>query len=164
MLGLLGASRLVADEIDIELRKADHLQARLFEYAVEHTRVVRREQVQRAIALARGPELERGRDGRRIALEIAMQPAESWLWCHERQTGAERERVSAAVRRGRAGDVGHQSSVHPLGHEVGRDLVHAIRIGLTPGLEQVSWLAEMQALNVVALDPAQVLEPADHVV
>src|SRR5438067_11482599 len=93
-----------------------------------------------------------------------MQPAESWLWCHERQTGAERERVSAAVGRGRAGDVGHQSSGHPLGHEVGRDLIHAIRIGLTPGLEQVGCLGELQALSMVALDRAQVLEAADYVV
>src|SRR5919201_4429375 len=111
MLGLLGASRLVADEIDIELRKADHLQARLFEYAVEHPGIVGREQMECAVGLARGPEAERGRDGRRIALEIAMQPAESWLWCDERQACAERERVAAAFGRGRAGDVGHQPAV-----------------------------------------------------
>src|SRR5919108_5167449 len=120
MLSLLGASRLVADEIDIELRKADHLEARLLEYAVEDPGIVGREQMERAVRLAGGPEPERGRNGRRIALEIAMQPAESWLRRHERQTGAERERVTATFGGGRPGDVGHQPAVHPLGHEVRR--------------------------------------------
>jgi len=76
MLRLVGAARLVADEIDVELRQADDPQAGFFEHAVEHAGIVGREQMQRAIALVRRPQSERGGDGCGIALEVAVQTGE----------------------------------------------------------------------------------------
>src|SRR5438552_6533194 len=163
-LGLRGAVRLVMHEVGVELRQADHLQARLLEHAVEHAGVVGRQQVQRAVGLRGRPQPEHGRHRRRVALDVAKEPAEPRLRRHQRQARAQRERVPASLRGGRAGDVGHQLAVHALRHEVRRDLVRAVRVGLAPRLEQISRLAQVDALRLVPLDPAKVLEPAHHVV
>ena len=58
MFGLLGSATLVVHEVGVELRKRHHSEPALLEGAVEHTEVVRREEMQRAIRLRGGPQPE----------------------------------------------------------------------------------------------------------
>ena len=93
-----------------------------------------------------------------------MDAAEPRLRRHQRQPGAQGERVAAAVGRQGAGEIGHELAGDALGHEVRRDLVGAVRVRLAPRLEQVGRLAQMDPLRVVALEPAQVFQALHDVV
>src|SRR5262245_39380409 len=72
VLGLLGPAALVVDEVRVELRQAHNLEPALLERAVQHARVVRLENVERAVGLGRRAQAEALRERRGLAIEIAV--------------------------------------------------------------------------------------------
>src|SRR5262245_3583006 len=80
MLGLLAAAVLIVDQVRVELGKADHLEAALFEQAVEHARVVGCQDVKRTVRLRRRTGAQGGCQGCRVALDVAMDACHSQVW------------------------------------------------------------------------------------
>jgi len=72
MFGLLRPAALVVHEVGVELGQAHDLEPALLEDAVQHTRVVGPEEMERSVGLGRWTQPERPGDRPGIALEVAV--------------------------------------------------------------------------------------------
>ena len=83
VLGQLPTSPLVAREVRVELGQRRDLEPAFLQRAVEDPGVVGREQMQRALRLGRRTETERRRHGRRVALEVTVDPRQAKMGCDQ---------------------------------------------------------------------------------
>src|SRR2546425_5345205 len=100
----------------------------------------------------------------RVALDVAVDGRKTDIGRHERRARMEREREAAIRLLGCAGELADQLPRDPFRREVGRDLVQAICVGVYPGVEQISRLAQLDTLLLAPLDPRQIPQPLDHIV
>src|SRR5213593_445992 len=164
VLGLLAPPALVVHEVGVQLRQAHDLEPALLEGAIEHSEVVGRQEVERAVRLGGRSQAKGPRDRLRIALEIAVDGGQPEARRQQSGPRVQGEGVPAPLGARDPHDLTHELSRDALRCQVRGALVGPIGVGLAPALEQVGRLRQPQSLTVVALDPCELLEPLDDVV